>query len=186
MPPRCPSLHTTPNAQATLKCSPWASKHSCQRIFHWYEHFLNAVLKMLFRRLVAFSFILLFVFFYSITFPKQYVWFEFNTSDYFFIKITATLWAFRNSRSHMWHYTHKMCFTKKFYDIQSHGLIKDQMNFELRVRREYGLLPLLSWSTTCFWVRLQAGLQKFGTIRLIAYMHICNLCGLRTCRVKIW
>ena len=126
-----------------------------------------------------------FVIFHYITFPKQFVWFEFNNSDFFFIKITDALSESHNSHSHMWHYTHVMCIAKKLYDIQSHGLIEDKINFELRVRRTYGLLPLLSWPTTYFWVRLRAGRQKFGTIRLIAYMYVCNLCGLRTCRVKI-
>ena len=44
----------------------------------------------------------------------------------------------------MLHYTYMMCFTKKTHDIQYHVLMKDKMNLELRVRRTYGLLPLLS------------------------------------------
>ena len=98
--------------------------------------------------------------FYSITFSKQYVRFEFNTSDYFFIKITATLWAFHKLRSHMWHCTHMICFVKKLYNVKSHVFFKYKIDFELRVRRTYGLLPLLSWPTTCFWVRLRAGWPK--------------------------
>ena len=69
-----------------------------------------------------------FVIFHSITLPKQYVLFAFNTLDYFFIKITATLRAFHKSLSHMLHYTHMMCFAKKTHDIQSHGLMKDKIN----------------------------------------------------------
>ena len=101
-----------------------------------------------------------FITFYSITFPKQYIRFEFNTSNYSFIKITATLWAFHKLRSHMWHCTHMMYFTKKLYDVKSHVFFKYKIDFELRGRRTYGLLPLLSWPTTCFWVRLRAGWQK--------------------------
>ena len=37
-----------------------------------------------------------------------------------------------------------MYFAKTVHGIQSHGLMKDNINFELRVRRTYGLLPLLS------------------------------------------
>ena len=60
------------------------------------------------------------------------------------MKITANLWAFQNTRSHMRRYTHMMRFAKKLYDVQSHGLIKDKINFEFRVRRTHGLLRLLS------------------------------------------
>ena len=37
-----------------------------------------------------------------------------------------------------------MCFAKRLYDVKSHELIKYKINFELRVRRTYGSLPLLS------------------------------------------
>ena len=107
-----------------------------------YDEFVHSFKIIAHKRLIrTYS---VFIIFHSITFPKQYVLFEFNTSDYFFIKNTTTLRAFHNSRSHMSLYTHMMCFAKKFYDIQSHGFMKDNINFELRVRRTYGLLPLLS------------------------------------------
>ena len=110
----------------------------------------------------------------------------FNTSDYFLLKILPLYW-------HSIIRVLKSCITlircvlqRKIHGLQSHGLMKDNIKFELRVRRTYGLLPVLSWFTTWFWIRLWAGRQKFGTIRLIAYMHICNLCGLRTRWVEIW
>ena len=93
------------------------------------------------------------------------VLFEFNTADYFFIKNIATLQAFHNSCSHMWHYTHMMCFANKYCDIQSYGFLKVNINFELRVRRTYDLLPLLSWPTTCFGIDFELAyknLERFG------------------------
>ena len=91
--------------------------------------------------------------------------------DNFFIEIIATLWAFHNSCSRMWHYTRMMCFAKKLYDIQSHGLIKDKINFELKVRRTYGLLHLLSWPSTCSRVRLRAGWQKLWD-QFVSYLGL--------------
>ena len=73
------------------------------------------------------------------TYPiKHCVLFVFYISDYFFIKNIVTLRAFHNLRTHM------MCFAKKTHDIQSHGLMMDNFNLELRVRRTYDLSPLLS------------------------------------------
>ena len=73
-----------------------------------------------------------------------------------------------------------LCFANKFYDIQSNGFMKDNINFVLRLRRTYGLLPLPSWPTACFWVWLRVSRRKFRTIRLILNMNrqdtFCELC----------
>ena len=75
---------------------------------------------------------------------------------------------------------------RKIHSIQWHGFMRNNIKFALRVHCTYGLLPLLSRPITCFWVQLRAGRQKFGTIRLIALMHIFNLRGLRRRRDEIW
>ena len=75
-----------------------------------------------------------FVIFHSITFPKQYVLFEFRTSDYFFIKNTATLRASHNSHFHMLHYTHIMYGT-----IDTLWLIEAIVSI---------LMKILRWSRT--------------------------------------
>ena len=106
-----------------------------------YDKFVQSFQIIAHRRLIKTY--LVFITFYSITFPKQYVRFEFNTSNYIFVKITATLWAFHKLRSHMSHCTHLMCFAKKLYDVKSNVFFKYKIDFELRVRPTYGLLPLL-------------------------------------------
>ena len=95
---------------------------------------------------------------------------------YSILQITFLLWntatsrAFHNSRSRMLHYIHMMCLPKKFNNIQCHGFKKDNINFELIVRRVYGLLPPLSWPTTCSLVRLWFSRQKLWDVfRLISF-----------------
>ena len=64
-----------------------------------YDKFVHSLKIIAHKRLIRIYSIL--VIFHSITFPKQYVLFEFNTSDYFFIENSATLRASHNSRSHI-------------------------------------------------------------------------------------
>ena len=44
--------------------------------------------------------------------------------------------------------------------------LRDNINYEVGVRRTYGLLTLFFRSTTCFWAQFRVGRQKFGTICL--------------------
>ena len=98
--------------------------HFFKNIYDEFVHQLEIIVhKSIIRTYSIFSIL------HSITFPKQCVLFVFNNSDYFFIKNTTTLREFHNLRSHM------MCFAKKIHDIQFYGLMKDNINFELRVRR---------------------------------------------------
>ena len=68
------------------------------------------------------------------TFQAWCLLFQLNTSDYFFNANIATLREFHNLRSYTMHYTHMIFFAKKIYDIQSHGFMQDNINFDLGVR----------------------------------------------------